>query len=45
MGNLNSNIVHPREVFKSALLGIDVLDHVILGDSGHISLKDEGLID
>ncbi|WP_232216876.1 RadC family protein [Methanohalobium evestigatum] len=82
IGSLNSNIVHPREVFKSdllessaaviithnhpsgdttpskedinltdklveggKLLGIDVLDHVIIGDSNYTSLKDEGLIE
>lgn len=27
------------------LLGIDVLDHVIIGDSNYTSLKDEGLIE
>lgn len=82
IGTLNSSIVHPREVFKSAfiessasvilshnhpsgdptpsaqdidltlklieggnILGIDVLDHVIIGDGIYVSLKDEGLID
>ncbi|MDK2892935.1 DNA repair protein RadC [Methanohalophilus sp.] len=81
IGTLNSNIVHPREVFKSALLesaasviithnhpsgdpspsrediavtqklvdggkllGIDVLDHVIIGDGCYVSLKDQGYI-
>ncbi len=81
IGTLNSNIVHPREVFKSALiesaasvilthnhpsgdpspsrediavtrklvdggklLGIEVLDHVIIGDGRYVSLKDEGYI-
>jgi DNA repair protein RadC len=81
IGSLNANIVHPREVFKSALLessasvilahnhpsgdptpsrediavteklieggkllGIDVLDHVIIGDGRYVSLKDEGLV-
>jgi DNA repair protein RadC len=79
VGTLNSNLVHPREVFKSALiesaasvilthnhpsgdpspsrediavtrklvdggklLGIDVLDHVIIGDGKYVSMKDEG---
>ena len=77
VGNLNSSIVHPREVFKEAirrssssiilvhnhpsgdptpsredinitkrltecgeLLGIKVLDHIIIGDMKHISLKE-----
>lgn len=81
IGTLNANIVHPREVFKAALmessasviishnhpsgdptpsrediavteklveggkmLGIDVLDHVIIGDGRYVSLKDERLI-
>ncbi len=81
IGSLNANIVHPREVFKSALLesaasvilthnhpsgdptpsredinitrklvdggkilGIDVLDHVIIGEGKFVSLKDEGYI-
>jgi len=82
IGSLNANIVHPREVFKAALmessasviishnhpsgdptpsrediavteklveggkmLGIDVLDHVIIGDGRYVSLKDEGLVE
>jgi DNA repair protein RadC len=81
IGSLNSSIVHPREVFKSALmessasvimihnhpsgdpspskedvmvtekmveggklLGIDVLDHIIIGDGRYVSLKDEGFV-
>ena len=81
IGSLNASIVHPREVFKSALLessasvilahnhpsgdpspsrediavtenlveggkllGIDVLDHVIIGEGRYVSLKDEGFI-
>ncbi|WP_445475722.1 RadC family protein [Methanococcoides methylutens] len=81
VGSLNANIVHPREVFKSALmessasvilthnhpsgdpspsrediavteklveggkiLGINVLDHVIIGDGRYVSLKEEGFI-
>jgi DNA repair protein RadC len=81
IGSLNANIVHPREVFKAALmescasvilshnhpsgdptpsrediavteklieggklLGIDVLDHVVIGDGKYVSLKDEGFV-
>ena len=81
VGSLNANIVHPREVFKPALLasaahiivshnhpsgdptpsrediditkklvetgkimGIDLLDHVIIGDGRHISMKEAGHI-
>lgn len=81
VGTLNSSIVHPREVFKTAILangasiilahnhpsgdtspskddinittrikecgvlmGIELLDHVILGDDKFISLKNEGII-
>ncbi|MDC4242860.1 DNA repair protein RadC (plasmid) [Clostridium tertium] len=81
VGTLNSSIVHPREVFKTAILangasiilahnhpsgdtspskddinittrikecgvlmGIELLDHVILGDEKFISLKNEGII-
>jgi DNA repair protein RadC len=80
IGTLDSNVVHPREVFKGAvsysassiifahnhpsgdpepseediaithtlveagrLMGIDVLDHIIIGDSSFVSLKDRGL--
>ncbi len=80
-GSLNANVVHPREVFKAAILdsaahiivthnhpsgdptpssedieitkklqetgkilGIDLLDHVIIGDSQHFSLKEAGHI-
>jgi len=81
IGSLNANIVHPREVFKAALmescasvilshnhpsgdptpsrediavteklveggklLGIDVLDHIVIGDGRYVSLKDEGYV-
>ncbi|WP_292462645.1 DNA repair protein RadC [Methanolobus sp.] len=81
IGSLNANIVHPREVFKVALmescasvilshnhpsgdptpsrediavteklieggklLGIDVLDHVVIGEGRYVSLKDEGYV-
>ena len=80
IGSLDTNIVHPREVFKEAIsasaasvifvhnhpsgnpeaseddikltkrlaeageiLGIDVLDHIIIGDKKYLSLKREGL--
>ena len=81
IGSLSTSIVHPREVFKAAILmgaaniilahnhpsgdpspskedieitqrlakageilGIEVLDHLILTPSGHISFKDKGLL-
>ncbi len=81
MGSLNANIVHPREVFRTALIesaahiivvhnhpsgdptpsredieitkklaetgkimGIDVIDHVIIGDGRHFSMKEAGHI-
>lgn len=81
IGNLNSSIVHPREVFKTAVLsnaasiliahnhpsgvvdpsredkeitkrlvsagniiGIEVLDHLIIGDDKYLSFKEQGLI-
>lgn len=81
VGNLNSSIVHPREVFKAAIkrssssiilvhnhpsgdpspskedinitkrlvdcgdiLGIRVLDHIIIGDMKHISLKEMDIL-
>jgi DNA repair protein RadC len=81
-GTLDSSLVHPREVFKAAilanasavilahnhpsgnptpspedhqitrrlsrageLLGIHVLDHVIVGDSGYVSFRERGLLD
>lgn len=81
IGSLNANIVHPREVFHTALIepaahiivahnhpsgdptpsredieitkklvetgkimGIDVLDHVIIGDCRHFSMKEAGHI-
>jgi len=79
IGSLDTNIVHPREVFKEAIsasaasvifvhnhpsgdpeaseddikltkrlaeageiMGIDVLDHIIIGDKKYLSLKREG---
>lgn len=79
VGSVNANIVHPREVFKAALiesatsiivahnhpsgdptpsredieltkklvesgkiLGINVVDHVIIGDGRHFSMKEAG---
>jgi DNA repair protein RadC len=81
VGTLNSSLVHPREVFKAAILanaaavvlvhnhpsgeatassedleitrrldeagkilGIEVLDHVIVGDGCWVSLKEKGII-
>lgn len=81
VGTLNASLVHPREVYKMAilsnaasiiishnhpsgiskpskedmditqrlsecgkLLGINVLDHVIIGDNEHTSFKERGLI-
>ena len=81
IGSLNTSIVHPREVFKTAIisnassiilahnhpsgdptpskedinitdrikesgkiLGIDLLDHLIIGDDSYISLKEKGII-
>lgn len=81
IGSLNSSIVHPREVFKPAILsnsasiisfhnhssgdvssskediliterikesgkilGIELMDHVIIGDNSYCSLKEKGII-
>jgi len=80
-GSLNSSIVHPREIFKRAvlqnaasiaichnhpsgditpsrddidttkrlyeagkILGIELLDHIIVGDNSYTSLKERGVI-
>ena len=80
-GTLNASMVHPREVFKPAVLhnaaaiicfhnhpsgdpkpsrddieitkrlveagnimGIEILDHIIVGDDGYISLKERGVM-
>jgi len=80
-GTLNSSMVHPREVFKPAILhnaaaiicfhnhpsgdpepskediemtkllvgagkiiGIEILDHIIVGDDGYVSLKERGVM-
>jgi DNA repair protein RadC len=82
IGSLNATIVHPREVFRSAIkrcsaslicvhnhpsgdstpssedieltnrlvhsgkvLGIDVLDHIIIGDQNFVSLREKGLME
>ncbi len=79
VGSLDTNIIHPREIFKIALtesaaaiilvhnhpsgdptpshedieitkqiikageiIGIQVLDHIIIGDNKYISLKEKG---
>lgn len=81
VGSLNASIVHPREIFKTALkrssaaiicahnhpsgdptpsqedidvtrrlmaagriLGIEVLDHIVIGDKRYISLRERGLM-
>ena len=81
IGDLSSSIIHPREVFKDAIvasaaslivahnhpsgdptpsaddvavtkrlmdaggiLGIDLLDHIVIGDGKFVSLKERGLI-
>jgi len=80
-GSLNGSLIHPREVFKPAvlhnaaaiicfhnhpsgnpepsrddiettkrlveagkLLGIEVFDHIIVGDDGYVSLKERGVM-
>jgi DNA repair protein RadC len=80
-GGLNTNIIHPREVFKTAILedaaaiilvhnhpsgdsipspddinltkklkqigkliGIELLDHIIIGDNEYVSFKERGII-
>jgi len=80
-GELDSTLVHPREVFKPAVLhnaaaiicfhnhpsgdpkpsrvdieitnrlieagkimGIEILDHIIVGDEGYVSLKEKGVM-
>lgn len=81
IGSLNSSIVHPREVFKTAILsnsasiiifhnhpsgdpspssedisvttrlkecgkiiGIELIDHIIVGDNNFVSIKEKGII-
>jgi len=81
IGTLNSSLVHPREVFKAAILGnaasiivahnhpsgdpspspedisittrlrevgkiigIDVIDHIVIGFNNYVSLKEKGII-
>lgn len=81
IGTLNSSLVHPREVFKAAvlgnaasviiahnhpsgdpspssedisittrikesgkILGIDVIDHIVIGFNNYVSLKERGLL-
>jgi DNA repair protein RadC len=81
VGNLNSSLVHPRELFRNAikrgaaavvlvhnhpsgdpspstedteitrrlvevgnLIGIQVLDHVIIGEGNYVSLREQGVI-
>lgn len=81
IGSLNSSIVHPREVFKPAILsnsasiiighnhpsgdptpsnedinitnrikeggkilGIELLDHIVIGFDNYVSFKEEGLV-
>jgi len=81
IGDLSSSIVHPREVYKDAvvasaaslivahnhpsgdptpsaedvavtkrlmqaseIMGIDLLDHIVIGDGVFVSLKERGLI-
>lgn len=81
IGTLNSSLVHPREVFKAAILansasiivvhnhpsgdptpskedinitvrlkeagkiiGVDIIDHIIIGDDTYVSLKEKGVL-
>ena len=81
IGTLNSSLVHPREVFKAAILansasiivahnhpsgdptpskedinitvrlkeagkiiGVDIIDHIIIGDDRYVSLKEKGVL-
>lgn len=81
IGSLNASIVHPREIFKTAvkrsaaaiicahnhpsgdptpseedvevthrlvsagkILGVEVLDHIVIGDNRYISLRERGLM-
>ena len=81
VGNLNTSVIHPREIFRSAikesansvifahnhpsgnpepskddieitrmlisagkLMGIPVLDHVVIGETGYVSMADKNLL-
>lgn len=81
IGTLNSSLIHPREIFRSAvkeasasiiivhnhpsgdpapstddiaitkkiikaaeIMGIELLDHVIIGNEKHVSMKEDGMI-
>lgn len=81
VGNLNTSVIHPREIFRSAiresansvimvhnhpsgnpepsgddieitklmvsagkLMGIPVLDHVVIGENGYVSMADRNLV-
>ncbi len=81
VGNLNTSVIHPREIFRSAiresansvimahnhpsgnpepsrddieitklmisagkLMGIHVLDHVVIGEAGYVSMADRNLV-
>lgn len=40
-----ADIIGTNKVFKAGkLIGIELLDHIIIGDRKYISLKEEGLI-
>jgi DNA repair protein RadC len=63
VGSVNAALVHPREIFKAAviasgvdreptarcarcgdLMGIDLIDHIIIGGNRFVSMRERGLV-
>ncbi|MBV5303684.1 MAG: hypothetical protein JZU70_05735 [Chlorobium sp.] len=42
--SFKASLVHLREVYKGALLDINLLDHIIIGNNQHFSFFSHGLI-
>ncbi len=50
IGSINASVVHPREdvdvtkrlIEAGLIVGVEMLDHIVLGDDSYVSMKESG---